>query len=875
MCESAVAGIAALAAGAEDGGRGVDDEPGVAAEFDDEQSHIIRRPRLEKLLDDSNARVILLVAPAGYGKTTLVRQWLGTGGRRAAWVRGRPSVAALDGFASAMATVLEPYAAGLRSQMTALLRSAPTKLDPLAVADTIHEAVGAWPADLWLAIDDYHYVTDPRANAFVDELVRSCEARVVVTARERPPWAEARRILYGDIAEIGPRDLAMTSEEATPILRGRPAAEVPPLLALANGWPAVVGLAGRSQDFPQTAGADLFEFFAAELLGGLPPSWRNILQLLSYAPTLDDPLLAAVAGKDAPAFLRAAVASGFISTELQGGAYEMHPLMRAFLERRTGIGETRIEAARLTNFLAGSGQWQDLFELGTRLNDEAAVVRALLGVLDDMLQHGQLDTIDRWIATAREIGSNDGALDLAEAEVEIRRGRYQIAEHAALRASRALGDDSPLASRAWSVAGQGAHLANGHQRATAHFARAQATAHGDAEHFAATWGELIAATETGSDVSLILPRLRALAGNDPARNLRLATGELMAAAYKGDVRRGFSIAEAARPLAERTPDPYAQSAYFYTLSHCYAFAARYREALAIADRTVAVAEAHGLEFALPHADVVRGLARTGLRQFAQAGAILEALLRNSNSDVFVRNNARFVLVRLALSEGRYTDALELASRHDREASAVQMNGEHYALVALSLALQPTMDTAAIRRNVEEALGASGDAIATSLVAASDAVVACRAGDDDGVVEAWTRVSSTGLFDSMVYAYRGLPVLIERLADDDDFVATAQAANDGALLARHGVAAGSSASTPKELLSVREREVHALITQGLSNKAIAQKLFISEVTVKVHVRHILEKLGVRSRTQAALRSSTGEERYSPPDARPGDPNAEKP
>jgi ATP/maltotriose-dependent transcriptional regulator MalT len=47
--------------------------------------HIIRRPRLTRLLDECEARVILLVAPAGYGKTTLAREWLATPGRRATW----------------------------------------------------------------------------------------------------------------------------------------------------------------------------------------------------------------------------------------------------------------------------------------------------------------------------------------------------------------------------------------------------------------------------------------------------------------------------------------------------------------------------------------------------------------------------------------------------------------------------------------------------------------------------------------------------------------------------------------------------------------------------------------------------------------------
>ena len=50
------------------------------------------------------------------------------------------------------------------------------------------------------------------------------------------------------------------------------------------------------------------------------------------------------------------------------------------------------------------------------------------------------------------------------------------------------------------------------------------------------------------------------------------------------------------------------------------------------------------------------------------------------------------------------------------------------------------------------------------------------------------------------------------------------------------------------LSPREAEVYELIAQGLSNKEIARTLFISEATAKVHVRHILEKFGAKSRTE---------------------------
>lgn len=55
----------------------------------------------------------------------------------------------------------------------------------------------------------------------------------------------------------------------------------------------------------------------------------------------------------------------------------------------------------------------------------------------------------------------------------------------------------------------------------------------------------------------------------------------------------------------------------------------------------------------------------------------------------------------------------------------------------------------------------------------------------------------------------------------------------------------------DLLSPREREVLALVGQGMSNRDIAEKLYISERTARSHVSNVLTKLGFTSRTQAAL------------------------
>ena len=53
------------------------------------------------------------------------------------------------------------------------------------------------------------------------------------------------------------------------------------------------------------------------------------------------------------------------------------------------------------------------------------------------------------------------------------------------------------------------------------------------------------------------------------------------------------------------------------------------------------------------------------------------------------------------------------------------------------------------------------------------------------------------------------------------------------------------------LTEREEQILRLIAQGLSNKMIARKLDITEGTVKVHVKHLLKKLNLRSRVEAAV------------------------
>jgi DNA-binding CsgD family transcriptional regulator len=113
---------------------------------------------------------------------------------------------------------------------------------------------------------------------------------------------------------------------------------------------------------------------------------------------------------------------------------------------------------------------------------------------------------------------------------------------------------------------------------------------------------------------------------------------------------------------------------------------------------------------------------------------------------------------------------------------------------------------------------------------------------------------TGNFDAFVTSYRACPALLRTLpAVDDESRGFSRIVleNDPSLAASCALGPRHMNSRLGEDLTRREREVLELVSQGLSNRQIARTLWIAESTVKVHIHHILEKLGVQSRTEAAV------------------------
>jgi ATP/maltotriose-dependent transcriptional regulator MalT len=265
-----------------------------------------------------------------------------------------------------------------------------------------------------------------------------------------------------------------------------------------------------------------------------------------------------------------------------------------------------------------------------------------------------------------------------------------------------------------------------------------------------------------------------------------------------------------------------------------------------------------MHFALPHSYLRKATATRGLRRFKEARAALEAARRLSTDDE-VATTVTMEFAFLLLAEGRLTEASNLLDNEPPPQVAPGVQGEFLACKALIHACQEEWGTA------EECADAADERTdvneARALTNLARTIVAMQQNSDRATNltrESFAQIRRSSNFNALVAAYRGYPPLLAclwRLPDSRSEVNDVIVRATDEKLA-HALGLGAFEAdplAPNSLLSARESEVHKLLAQGLTNREIGQQLFISEATVKVHVGKILEKLGVRSRTEAAIKS----------------------
>jgi DNA-binding NarL/FixJ family response regulator len=214
---------------------------------------------------------------------------------------------------------------------------------------------------------------------------------------------------------------------------------------------------------------------------------------------------------------------------------------------------------------------------------------------------------------------------------------------------------------------------------------------------------------------------------------------------------------------------------------------------------------------------------------------------------------------MLVAQGLSARAIESLDDPPRRFPFAGEHGDYLATLGLAKACAGHSDEA--MRLMQEATGKAQTVEVTSLTACINAIarLQARSADADDVAQAaFETVLRAGGIDCFVTAYRGYPRLLSAVGavpeHKDVLERIVDQANDWPLARSATLLSSDRSDRQPRTLSDREQEVLGLVAQGLRNREIAATLFISEATVKVHVRHILEKLGVKTRTEAAVRAA---------------------
>jgi LuxR family transcriptional regulator, maltose regulon positive regulatory protein len=817
---------------------------------------IIERPRLLRLLDETSAKTVLLLAPAGYGKTTLARQWAKTL-QRAVWLSLAPAHRDVAALAHDFAEAID--AAGGRASGL-IGEHLKAHSNPQRAARELGRAlVGCLEAaDVrWLVLDEYEDIAGAGAEALVETVVRHSVLRVLITSRVRPEWSTGRSVVYGDVEEIGQADLAMTDDEVRLVLKPNHAGAR--IAERAQGWPAVVGLAAAVE--PDRVPSDtlpesLHRYLAEELYQRASERLQEQLVTLALLSDTSQRALEARFGDEAASIIAEATDLGFGSGN---ETFELHPLLREFLLGK--LAQDADAASRVEDAIAAhldAEAWERAFELIVRFKRWDDVEGALRFALNPLVRTGRLETLASFVAEVKRSDEFPApSVEVALAELALRDGRHDLARDLIERVERRLCENHPLRSRAAAIEGHAIGLSCDWRTSVAAFERASSLAVDDRDEADALFGLAVARTHGELDGAKEgLETLAKRRHSSPYNLVRYVTAELSLRRLNGDPKGITEIPglDDARNAAAHVDDPRARSALHYVAAGLLAQAARYTEAQEWLDLAIKDIEVFDLGFAWPLIHWLAGQIALGQRRFAATERALRLVedAALTGREAHHVTNARCLRARLLLQNDAPHEALDCVVRQPDARHFPSWTGEYLATRAIALACLgatgEALETAAVARQTSVATDVN------SLAQTARAIALADTSPDEGRRAVEMAVTSN-VWDPLVCGLRSSVTLADQLASDPvTRLAIAdlyQRLQETALARRAGLKLRATRPA-NEILTSREQEVLALVARGYRTQDISKTLFIADSTTKVHIRHIFEKLGARTRSEAVAR-----------------------
>ena len=278
---------------------------------------LVARPRLtERLNRESGRKLTLITAPAGFGKTTLLGEWMAgrSEERSIAWLSldeaDNDPARFLSYLVAALRTIEDGFGEGILSSL-----HAPGSAPMRALTGAFINELADIPANLAIVLDDYHMIDSDHVHGIVSFLLERLPSSVhlVISSRIDPPLPLARLRARGQIIEINAADLSFTREEAVAFMKNTMGLnlsdeDVAALEERTEGWIAGLQLAALSmQDRKDISGLiqafsgshrDVLDFLSEEVLERQSEQMRAFLLETSILQRLTGELCDAVTDRD-------------------------------------------------------------------------------------------------------------------------------------------------------------------------------------------------------------------------------------------------------------------------------------------------------------------------------------------------------------------------------------------------------------------------------------------------------------------------------------------------------------------------------------------------------------------------------------------------
>lgn len=867
---------------------------------------ISRRSTLERLERDGDVRLILISAPAGFGKTTLLAEWLSkssSNDRRVAWLSLDEYDRAPASFLTYVVSALRAVIPDLGTAATELLSTAQTRME-LALTALLND-LAATANEVWLVLDDFHLVDGPEVGAAMGFLIEHLPpmAHVVISTRADPTFPLSRWRARGELLEVRAADLRFTRNEAAAYLAGAhlqlTAEDVEALTDRAEGWIAALQLAALSlrgredvhEFIRRFTGNDRYvvDYLVEEVLARQTGVIREFLLRTSILNRLSAPLCNALLARDDSTEILAALERAnlfIVALDDYRGWYRYHHLFADVLRARL-LSEAPDEAGRLheraSRWHEEHGSLHDAIRHALASSDFDRAARLMELAVPTIRRLRQDGTLLNWLQQLPEdTVRHSPVLGVFFGYGRMIVGDLDGAERCFNDVERLLGSVAEGEAGPWADSDELRTL----PATIAVYRASLAQAHGDVRR-----------TVEHARHAL------SLAGPDDHQSRGGAAGFLGLAAWaSGDVNGAlgaFSEAVASLHSGGNLVDELNSTV---VLADLWVAAGRPRRARQLYDYALQRAEEHGGAVAQATADLHVGLSELAVEagDLATARQHLEFGSDSNGPTGMPESRYRWFVAKAALSraEGDLAGALRLLDRAEPlyhagffpdvrpiaamrariwiaqgdlsaaeawvaerglapEDNAVYLHEfDHLTLARLLIASGAASSALVLLNRLHDSAEAAARAGSLLEIRTLQALALDAQGEDLRAADVLTRAlesapepdASVRLFVNEGPAMTGL---LRRVGQNP-----VVHPHIGQVLRFAGnIEPAETVATqlPGQLLSERELQVLRLLDSELSGPEIARQLFVSHNTLRTHTKHIFTKLDVTSRRAAVLRA----------------------